>query len=286
MENPGSLLRKIPQAEKILFAAGACERDCSAKASDYEFFCAFCKAAEKLSHNRLLLYARALLAKNGCGEELSGSTAAPIWRFFAALDVLAEPTENDFFEEKTDESPSLTLNGSDFIPLDKLLDEAKASKTPTAFSESLFSAFLESGKTGVLVDLPDDCYEKQPSLYALEQALSGAGDPLVLRLQAIRVFAEKKIPVILFLQGSGEKTLAFFARLESLVGLSELFLHLTPDAFDAAIGFLLTPRKSLVRPCLTKEVLPALASRLYYRYPKGNSYLLLQDLCRKSCKNH
>lgn len=286
MENPGSFLRGLPDAKEILLSCGVACRECGDTASDYEFFRAFCKSQKKLSHNRLTLAARALLAKNGCRAQLSEKTADEIWRYFANLNALALPEQARFSEERTDELPDRSLKASDFLSLDKVLERAKTASTPEAFESLLAKTFSESGKCGVLIDLPEDFYGRQPNLYALGRALEGKEDSAVLFLQAIRRFAKDEVPMLLFLQGSGESALAFFLRLASLVGLPELFLAIAPASFENALDFLFGIKQEGIRPVLTVEHSSAIASPLYYRYPMGNCCLLLQDLCRKSCKNH
>ena len=276
MENPGSLLRRLPNAGESLFACGCSAHDCFPIASDYEFFRAFCKVQKKLSHHRLTIFAKALLAENGCREELSQKNTDAIWRYFSELHSILVPKEASLIEEKTDDLPPQKLKLSEFVRLEDLIQKIRAAGRPGEFEKSLVCAFEKVGKRGVLLDFPEDFYTGQPSLYAVEQALAGSGENSVLQLQAIRIFAERRIPMLVFLQRTGESALSFFSRLESLVGLPEFFLALTEESLAPSLHFLLTGQRA-VCPVLTGKASNSLVTRLYYSYPMGNTYQLLQE---------
>ena len=274
MNNPGAFLRRLPYAEALLRAVGC---DLSEKTSDYEFFCAFCEASEKFSHNRLLLAMNALLAKNDCRIPIARGNAEAIWRFFSEKFFWEEPKEEEYAPDGFAGAPAIVIKQNDFVPLDLLLKQASGAADPAALESGLLKAFRASGKRGLFVNLPDAICVGQPNLYAVSKALAEKRDLTVLSLQALRIFAKEEIPLLLFLNESGTKTLAFLSRLDELVGLSRLSLVLSSASFENGVDFLEALPKSDFCAALQEADLQTLAPSLYYRYPIQNCRLLLQE---------
>ena len=281
MNNPGAFLRQMPDAERVLRVCGYQEID---KASDYEFFSAFCKSSDKLCHHRLLLAARALLTKNGCREKIVPDNAETIWRYFADRLFMEEPDESSYRSDGGYDLPAATFSLDEFASLDELLVQTIDACGLAAFEEKLLAAFSMSGKRGVLVDLPDEAYQKQPNPHTAMVALQ-TKDRTALSLQALRILSQARVPLLIVLQESGKAASAFLSRLDLLVGLPRLFLLLSPSTWEKGIDLLLALGKGENAPVLQEKDLALVASPLSYRYPIGKTCLLLQEICRKSCKN-
>ena len=282
MNNPGAFLRRLPEAEQVLRVFGC---DLSDRTSDYEFFFAFCKASDRLLHHRLLLAAKALFSENACREALSADCAGDVWRFFAEKVFWNEPEEASYAPDGVCEAPGKTIFAGDFVALDGLLKQASGASDCSEFEAKLLSSFTASGRRGVLIDLPDSAYLKQPDPYAVSLALKGEGDKTILSLQALRIFSAARVSLLISLRERGERAIAFFSRLDRLVGLPQLFLLLSPASLESGIDCLLSLAKPENLALLQEGDLMQIASTLYYRYPIANCALLLQEKCRKSCKN-
>ena len=281
MNNPGAFLRQMPDAERVLRVCGCQGLD---KASDYEFFSAFCKTSDKLCHHRLLLAAKALLSQNGCREKITPNSAERIWRYFADRFFLDVPAESAYATDGDYDLPAAKLSLEEFFSLEELLERAIDADGLLAFEKNLLAAFSVSEKRGVLVDLPDEVYQKQPNPHATMIALQ-TKDRTALSLQALRIFSQAHVPLLIVLRESGKAASAFLARLDLLVGLPQLFLLLSPSTWEKGIDLLLALGKSENAPVLQEKDLALVAPLFSYRYPIGKSCLLLQELCRKSCKN-
>lgn len=283
MKNPGAFLRHLPEAEDAMKVCG-CEDP--KLLSDYEFFSALCKAQKALAHHRLFLAAKALLAENGCQKSLSPANVDAVWRFFAEKTSLREPQDNLYAPDGGAVCLGKKIRARDYAALDRLLKEAEGARDCDSFQALLLEAFRASGRKGVLVDLPDEVYMKQPNLYQLELALMGKGDETVLSLQALRFFATEDVPLLLVLRGEGRFATGFLSCLDRLIGgLPPVCLVLSESSLDSGVRLLLSLGEGRNLATLQEKDSPKIAPLLCYRYPFASCALFLKESCRKSCKN-